>query len=551
MEKVYCRSRYFLYAIFFVLFTVWTTEFCNHSSCRVWAFSRQTENKSRDTELLVGIHSADQNITDWPKDVLRVKRIPGGPVYRIWVPEDQVEMVRAALQKRSAVVYVEKADVLYVPEKLGFGIEEESLKVDSTSKPRNWLQDIHAHDLFALGSGDGVVVAVIDTGLDLENARLSSQVWINSNEQPGNGIDDDGNGYVDDRRGWDFGEDDNYVQDSQGHGTLVSFIVQALASEASLMPLKVNQRQKNSFSTGDVVEALYYAVQAKADVINLSFSGSEYSLSLDRAVQDAYESGSVVIAAAGNSGQNVEFPAFQHETIAVGALNADGERAGFSNFGCELDLLAPGVDVLACGLNQDWFYVSGTSFSTAMVSGTAALVASMNPHLGPDSVCWMLQGESPFSRRSSFLSCLLPVPRLNGREVLTAALPQPELTELSALFPDSPNLVRLNVNLPPTETPTHFYFGLHQNGEWLWLTRSHGLRRASSEKVPGLCPLPAKKKGSSIPIFGPDGLFPSLNREELCARSFKLLLALTDCDGRVITPLVVTNLNPQTWWGAH
>lgn len=522
---------------------VWSVGLVLFVSGQVAAFSGQTTGKgSAHIELLVGLNSADLEIGTWPGEVLRVKRIPGSSIYRVWVSARRAEEVCTELRARRAVDYVERADMLSVPQDFGLSPVDAFPAPQAGAQPYNWLEAVQAGDLAALGSGKGVVVAVVDTGMDLKNSWFASRVWTNPAEQPGNGVDDGRNGYRDDWTGWNFGEENNRVQDDHGHGTLVSSTVQTIAPDARIMPLKVNQNGESHFSMGNVVEALYYALQAEADVINLSFSSTEYSVSMARAVQDAHQSGIVLVAAAGNNGQEVEYPARLAEPIAVGALDTRGDRAEFSNFGCRLDLMAPGTDILTLGLNKTWSYVSGTSFSTAMVSGAAALSVSMNPYLSPGSVTWLLQSGSPFQIQNSFLACMLPVPHLNGREVLAAALPQPELSEVTGEASNSIERVKLSVRFPPTHTPSFFYFGLLLKGEWFWLAQDGGLQQATIQ-VPSLGELPALEHSASVTVFGPQGLFPALDRKQISGQSFELLLALADRQGRLITPLDVTLLD--------
>jgi hypothetical protein len=494
-------------------------------------------------ELLVGLKSADLEIGSWPEGVLRVKKIPGSCIYRVWVAVRWAEEVCTELQAQSEVDYVERADLLSVPQDFGLRpVDAFPAFQDSTRPYYNWLETVQADDLAALGRGKGVVVAVVDTGLDLENSWFSSRVWTNPDEQPGNEVDDDRNGYRDDWVGWDFGEEDNRVHDVNGHGTLVSSTIQIIAPDARIMPLKVNQNGKSRFSIGNVVEAIYYALEAEADVINLSFSSAGYSASMARVVRDAYQSGIVLVAAAGNNGQDVGYPARLAETIAVGALDRQGNKAEFSNFGCRLDLMAPGQDILTLGLNKTWSYVSGTSFSSAMVSGAAALIVSMNPYLSPASVTCLLQNGRPFQIQNSFLACLLPVPHLDGGQMLAASLPQPAFSEVTGEASDSKKMVKLSIRFPATHTPSSFYFGILFKGECFWLAKDGELLQATNQ-VPSLGELPALTHSASVTVFGPQGLFPALDWRQISDHPFELLLALADRQGRLITPLAITFLN--------
>ena len=157
--------------------------------------------------------------------------------------------------------------------------------------------------------GENVVVAVIDTGVDYSHEELSSAMWVNNGEIPGNGIDDDGNGYTDDIYGYDFVEGDGDPMDDHGHGTHVSGIIAmenngkggiGIAYGAKIMAVKAGQ-STGVFSSSDVAKAIRYAAQNGADVINMSFSGIGRSALVEAALEDASNS-CVLVAAAGNYG---------------------------------------------------------------------------------------------------------------------------------------------------------------------------------------------------------------------------------------------------------
>ena len=209
---------------------------------------------------------------------------------------------------------------------------------------------------FAKGSPT-VTVAVLDSGVDLSHPDLAERIWTNPREVPGNGIDDDRNGYVDDARGWDFiGEDADpnpdigaaCPVDGANHGTLVAGIIGAAGGNAAgiaginwnvrILPLRVLD-EAGSGSTQDVVRAIRYAVAAKAKVINISFTGPNYSETLAQALREAHEAGVLVVAAAGNEGDTQRggylnvYPSYpacyrgasgERVVLAVAALDREG-----------------------------------------------------------------------------------------------------------------------------------------------------------------------------------------------------------------------------------
>lgn len=246
-----------------------------------------------------------------------------------------------------------------------------------------------------------VLVAVTDSGVDVRHDDLAGAIWINPDEVPANGVDDDRNGYVDDVNGWDFVDNDASVYDDpviDGHGTHVAGTIGAtrdnrvgiagVTSQVRLMPLKFIG--PDGGSTSDAIRAIAYAADKGAGVINASWGGPEDSQALRDAIA---ASGAVVVAAAGNDGVNndvdPDFPASYglSNLLSVAAVGNTGELAGFSNVGAtSVDLGAPGVDVLSTFPDNSYAYLNGTSMAAPHVSGVAALVRSVRPDLDPEQV---------------------------------------------------------------------------------------------------------------------------------------------------------------------
>ncbi|HQT32157.1 MAG TPA: S8 family serine peptidase [Thiobacillus sp.] len=241
--------------------------------------------------------------------------------------------------------------------------------------------------------GAGCIVAVLDTGTQWVHADLDANIWSNTGEIAGNGIDDDGNGYVDDVRGWDFYSRDNNPDDADGHGTHTAGTIAAegnngtgvtgVAWNCKIMPLRF--LGPNGGSTADAISALNYAVAKGVKVSNNSWGGGGYSSALYNAIANTRGIGHVFVAAAGNDGINTDsspsYPASYDldNIISVAAMDNNDSLASFSNYGATtVDLGAPGVDI-ASTYPGGYAWMSGTSMAAPQVAGVAALVYLMNP----------------------------------------------------------------------------------------------------------------------------------------------------------------------------
>lgn len=261
--------------------------------------------------------------------------------------------------------------------------------------------DVNALEASTVTQGDpNLVVAVIDDGVDFSHPDLAGREWTNPGEsgdgKETNGVDDDGNGRVDDVNGWDFRNNDNSVHDADDfHGTHVSGTIAAsvngqgtvgVAPNIKIMALKF--LGSSGGSTSDAVLAIEYAKSKGAKISNNSWGGVHYSQALAEAI-DA--SGMLFVASAGNSGLDTD--ALPHypssytspNILSVTALNNQGELAGFSNYGRDsIDVAAPGVGILSSIPGASWEFFSGTSAATPYATGAAALVASDSPELLSD-----------------------------------------------------------------------------------------------------------------------------------------------------------------------
>ena len=277
--------------------------------------------------------------------------------------------------------------------------------------------DINASQAWELTTGSKrTVIAVLDSGIDFTHPDLRNNEWNNSLEQKNN-HDDDSNGFTDDLHGWDFVINSEEITDKQGHGTAVAGIIAAQGNnatgttgvmwQASLMSLRI----LDSTGTGDVahaVEAINYAVNNGAQIINCSWGTHDGSLSLLEAINQASNRGVLVVTSAGNQEHDIEksprYPASFDLDNLISVASTDGADllTSFSNWGLtHVSIAAPGTDILTTKMGGDYQTISGTSASTAFVTGVAALVKTLRPWLGADRTREMiLRGARPVSSLS-------------------------------------------------------------------------------------------------------------------------------------------------------
>ena len=298
------------------------------------------------------------------------------------------------------------------------------------------LPKVKAEDAWSIETGNpNTVIAVIDTGVKWNHPDLAANIWTNTAEIPNNNIDDDNNGYIDDIRGWDFvdttnpscspGEDclgeDNNPDDFYGHGTHVAGIAAAVTNNGigvagacwfcKLMAVKAGYAVGNPSPGGgtleydDIAQALTYAADNGADIINMSFGGPA-SLTMENAINYAYGQGKSLVAAAGNSylSEEPNYPAAYPRVIAVAATDQNDQETFFTTAGFWVDTAAPGLSILSTTIPgvtwgcQDtvgggYGTCSGTSMAAPFVAGIIGLVKSKLPTLTQDQVWTLVQSS--------------------------------------------------------------------------------------------------------------------------------------------------------------
>ncbi|MGB3904320.1 MAG: S8 family peptidase, partial [Anaerolineae bacterium] len=276
-------------------------------------------------------------------------------IHRVAVPEGREEALVEVLTQDPRVEYAEVDYAVHatiIPNDTRYYLQWGPAKIQA---PAAWDVTVGSSDL---------IIAVVDTGVDLNHPDLNDKIVA----------------------GWDYANDDSDPQDDHGHGTHVAGIAAAetnnlqgiagISWAARIMPVKVLDEHGDGYYS-DVADGVHYACNNGAKIINLSLGGSNPSSTLKDALEDAYEDGCLMVAAAGNGGNAVDYPGRYPETMAVAATNQSDTRAGFSDYGPEIDVAAPGVYIYSTLWNDKYGWKDGTSMAAPHVAGQAALIWSL------------------------------------------------------------------------------------------------------------------------------------------------------------------------------
>ncbi|MEG4503927.1 S8 family serine peptidase, partial [Microcoleus sp. F6_B4] len=289
--------------------------------------------------------------------------------------------------------------------------------------------DIDAPEAWDIQKGSkNVVVAVVDTGVDYNHQDLAANIWSNTGEIAGDGIDNDRNGYKDDVRGYDFINNNNAPMDDYrydggySHGNHVAGTIGAVGNNnigvvgvsqnVSIMPLKIFKADGRT-SVDAIVKAINYATQKGAKVINASYGGDYFSQAEKDAIDDANKKGVLFVAAAGNIGRldNDSYPQYPASydlpnIIAVAATTDNDQLAWFSHYGkTSVDLGAPGENILSTLTGNQYGFKDGTSMAAPHVAGAAALLLAQDP------------SRTPAQLKDILMKTTDPLTSLNGKTV--------------------------------------------------------------------------------------------------------------------------------------
>ncbi len=375
---------------------------------------------------------------------MEVWQVPNNGVQDIQAQEVMINAI-SILSNDPNVVYAEPNYILkafQTPDdpKFGelWGLHNEGCPECNYDQSKNGVPDadidaLEAWDIFR-GSTD-VVVAVIDTGIDYNHEDLKANMWMNEDETPGNGKDDDNNGFVDDVYGYDFVNNDSDPMDGNRHGTHCAGTIGGAGDNAKgvigvspvvrLMALKF-LADNGSGSTSDAIKAIMYAVDNGAHILSNSWGGGGESAALKEAIAYANDRDRLFVAASGNRGENIDilpsYPAAYDvpNVFAVGATDCLDELVFFSNYGVKnVDIGAPGTRILSSIPNNTYEELNGTSMATPHVSGAAALLKGYKPALTAVEIKDMLMNTA--DPLASLQGKCVSGARLNVHEALKAA----------------------------------------------------------------------------------------------------------------------------------
>jgi subtilisin family serine protease len=291
-------------------------------------------------------------------------------------------------QHRKEINFIEPNYAIKLQNQIGM------VRLDITLDANKILNEIGALSAWRQGYlGQNILIAVIDSGIDINNSKLSHNISINEADSTEDLIDNDQNGFVDDVNGWNFTSNSNKVVDEIGHGTSIAGIITGykmvgeslgIAPRAKILPIDIMSGSKGN--EYDARQAVDYAIRMKAQIINNSWSTtcSSYLAS----AFDQYKNENVIFV---NSAGNIAIDDFESRVMLasidlpnflnVGSTNLSGKLSAFSGFGKTINMWAPGEQIPVLSItHDDGLKASGTSISAAIVSGAAALVWSAHPN---------------------------------------------------------------------------------------------------------------------------------------------------------------------------
>ncbi len=368
------------------------------------------------------------------------------------------------------------------------------------------LTKISAPNAWDISTGSpSVVVANIDTGMRLTHEDLAANIWTNPGEIAGNGIDDDGNGYIDDVHGWDFRFNDSNPSDEHGHGTHVGGTIGAVGNNGvgvvgvnwnvRLMVIKIYSQAANDTTSAMLIEAYNYVRMMKENGVNVrvtnnSYGGCNEACGYDQATKDAIdalgEAGVLNVFAAGNSGINTDITPFYPGSYAspsilnVASSTSTDTRSSFSNFGVNsVDLAAPGSGIYSTRFQTDSSYgnSSGTSMAAPHVSGAAALLAAHRPDLNLASLkATLMNSADPLK---SFNGLVRSGGRLNVFNALQVPTVCSSVPAVKSIFaPTKGGVFTIEV-----ATPSNCAYSVTKNVSWIRILDTANLDGPASIQI--------------------------------------------------------------------
>ena len=295
---------------------------------------------------------------------------------------------------------------------------------------------VGASEAWTQSFGDGVIVAVLDSGVQLDHPDLQGNLWTNPGEIAGNGVDDDANGVIDDVHGANIVSGGGNVADDEGHGTHVAGIIAAgagngigvvgLAPKARVMAVKVLDANRAG-NASQLAQGIHYAVDEGARILNVSLNGDATNDELDAAVRYASQKGATIVASAGNNGRDLDarpsYPASSNDPAVVSVTASDraSNLLGFANRGLNsVDIAAPGAEILSTATGSGYEFRAGTSMAAPYVAGTLALLAAARSDMSQTELRGALLSSAT---RLRGLAGLLATGELNAGSAMHAVLP--------------------------------------------------------------------------------------------------------------------------------
>lgn len=382
----------------------------------------------------------------------------------------QLVKIPANISLKNAILkYKKNSNVIYAEPNYAYAANSIP---DDTYYDYQWgLSQINASSAWNITTGShNVIIAVIDSGIDLTHADLKANIWINPREIAGNGIDDDHNGYIDDVYGWNFIKNNSNVTDDDGHGTHVAGIIAGEGSNskgitgimwgATIMPLKFLDSKGNGY-VDDAVSAIRYATKMGASIISCSWGGSEYSQALKDVIDTSF---ALVVCAAGNEDRGTNddvspvYPACftSKNIISVAATDKNDELASFSDYGLNsVDVAAPGTSIFSTLPGSHYGYMQGTSMAVPYVTGLAGLIKSLRPDLTALQIKYTILNN--VDHISSLAGKVLTGGRINAFKALTNIITDSTAPSVSSNPKGGSYYHQLNVVLTASEPATIYY----------------------------------------------------------------------------------------------